>query len=139
MLPLGSFAHSLASPSEVAATLMGVLADVDADSGAAFLLRYRDIQPTHKANLNLLVVALVRQLNRHCPPFTYCGHRIDDESVWGVWIDLGRLHAAEESGDLVQVGSHSKRPKRGTYLLDLEGKAATLYRRKGMKKVWETS
>ncbi len=139
MLPLGSFAHSLTSPHEVAAALIGVLADVDADTSAGYRLRYRDIEPRHKAEMNRLIAGLVRQLGKHTPEFTYVGHRIDDPSVWGVWVDLGLLHAAEERGQLVQVGSHSKRPTKGTYILDLEGKAATLYRRKGMVEIWRTT
>lgn len=137
MLSLGSFSHSLASPYEVASTLIGILTDVDPKAGAAHLLVYRDLKPTQQTSLNKLVERLVRDLGRFTPPFTYVGHRVDDPSIWGVWIDLGLLHAAEEKGDLIQVGSHSKLPKRGTYLLDLEGKGATLYRRRGMVRVWE--
>lgn len=139
MLHLGSFSHSLASPYEVVSTLIGILTDVDPKAGAAFLLVYRDTKPTQQISLNKLVERVVRELSKHCPPFTYCGHRVDDPSIWGVWVDLGQLHAAEEKGDLIQVGSHSKLPKRGTYLLDLEGKGATLYRRRGMVRVWEAA
>lgn len=136
-LPLGSFA-SVSSPHEVVAALIGVLADYNPELSASYLLRFRDITPSRKAAHAKMIVSLVKALNRFCPPFTYVGHHLTDENVWGVWIDLGKLHEAEEQGKLVQVSNHEVDQPKAIYALEFNNKGVSLWRRKGNVRLWET-
>jgi hypothetical protein len=79
---------------------------------------------------------LLKELNKHVPPFTYFGHHQTDDSHLGVWIDLGQLHQAEETGKLAQVSSNDWRGIKSTYVLRINDAGLTLYLRKGRKEVW---
>jgi hypothetical protein len=86
--------------------------------------------------MNRLIGGLQHQLNKLTAPFTYVGHRVDDPH-WGVWIDLGKLHAAEEDGSLIQA-THPNVKTRATYILEV-GDRIRLWRRKGLELLWEAA
>lgn len=79
--------------------------------------------------------AVTTQLNRHVPPFTYFGYQPNSMTL-GVWVDLGRLHQAEESGQLVQAGSDWRGLKAPYILTANEDGKLVLYRRRGRREVW---
>lgn len=134
-LPLGSFSCRAHSTEDTIAVLMDALRPFDGASFARFQARAASIKPTQKADALGLVLALQHALNRFAPALAYVGHRIDDQSDWGVWIDLGKLHEAEQKGDLIQAhGPHVK--TRATYVLQV-GDRVKLWTRKGPKQVWE--
>lgn len=134
-LPLGSFASNVSAPHEVAAALIGVLSDVDFKLSASYLLRFRDLPPSHRADHERLVRGLLRQLNRHVCEFCYVGHHQADLSNWGVWIDLGKLHEAEKQGRLIQASNLAVKT-RATYILEI-GDRVRLWKTKGRKQLWE--
>ncbi len=134
-LPLGPFARDLLTAPDIAAALIGVLKDYDVETSTDYLLKVRDLSLTRHAEWNRIIKGVLHRLNHFSPPFTYVGHHILDESVWGVWIDLSRLHEAEQEGRLTQGGPLTK--GRSTYVLDVSGRGVRLFRRKGWERVWE--
>lgn len=84
------------------------------------------------------IIDLWKDLNKHVPPFTYFGYKANLGGL-GVWIDLSRLHKAEEAGILVQTGTDWKDVK-STYVLSIDDSGKLdLYRRRGRKQLWAMS
>lgn len=135
-LPLGTIATKLSGPYETARALIGVLAEHAPDIAADYQLRYRDLRPTQHVDSQRLVDGLRKRLNCFAPVFCYVGHHPQDESQWGTWIDLERLHKAESKGKLVQVSYHPVK-SRATYALEVNEHGIRLFRRKGWQQLWE--
>lgn len=98
--------------------------------------RYERLRPSYVAAKQRLIQSLLKELNRFAPPFCYVGHAPHDENNWGVWIDLGKLHEAEEKGQLVQ---ETQRPTKGRsrYVLIHDQTGLRLFKRRGWVEVWK--
>lgn len=137
-LPIGAFCPRHLNLEETASTLLGTLNDYDPTVAERFQKRFNQLKPTHIANTQRLIAGLVLRLGKFCPPFTYVGHHPTDAALWGVWIDLGKLHRAEERGRLVQGDAYPTK-SRATYVLVPQGHGVALFKRKGLQKLWETT
>lgn len=135
-LPLGPFARNLSSASDTVRALIGVLLDYDPSSALPYLKRVESLGLTRRAEWERVIRGVVKSLQRFAPELAYVGHQLGNESVWGVWIDLGRLHEAEQQGRLIQSDAHPIKT-RATYVLEHGGRGLTLYRRKGWQPLWE--
>lgn len=135
-LPLGSFnLPEHPSPDEIIGALL-THSNHSLDWANKIDERWKAINPKHKAPKHRLIQVLVHELNRFAPPFAYVGHAPHDENNWGVWIDLGKLHEAEETGKLIQ---DTIRPTKGrsTYVLIHDETGLRLFKRRGWVEVWK--
>lgn len=137
-LPLGSFGHHIQSLDDIISTLIGILGDYDSETATLKRNKFSRIKTNHRAEKAELIAGLLRELNRYAPPFTYVGHYPTDDTNWGVWIDLGKLHEAEETNKLVQE-SHVPVRGRSTYVLLQDMGGLRLYRRKGWVEMWRVN
>ena len=128
-LPLGPFFSPRSIP-ETAESLIGILYDY----APKIADRYRAELVAKKSKVGL-VYLLLKRLGRYAPPFAYVGPHPTNESQLGVWIDLGKLHAAEEKGVLIQAMDDTVKTK-ARYVLVL-GHHVVLYHRKNWERVWE--
>ena len=83
-----------------------------------------------------LIRIYIKELTAFIPPFTYVGHAPNDESNWGVWVDLGKLSLAAENGQIIQA---DKKPTKGRskYVLLQEDGRLCLFQRRGWIEVWK--
>lgn len=146
-LPLGLVARDPGTPSFTLLLCLKVLTEVDAKAGALHaakpvvkaVMAGAKLSKTQAYQLDRAIKAIFHDLNRHVAPFTYWGYHPTDGSL-GVWIDLGRLHAAEEDGHLVQVSDDRWRGIKAPYVLNVRGDGSlTLYHRRGRQEVWTIS
>ena len=137
-LPLGSFSSRAHSAEDTVAVLLEALRPYDEVAANRFQERAAQIKPSRRSDTQGLVLSLVRALTAFCPPMTYVGHRLDDPNLWGVWIDLACLHAAEESGQLIQASSANVKTS-ATYILEVGDRGVILWRKRGLQRLWETS
>lgn len=145
-LPLGSIAVDLTSRPVLLIVCLGLLTDLSPSVAARH--RARPIVSKVEAGtpltqrdsqrLTQAIAAVFKDLNHHVPPLCYFGRHPSDASHLGVWVDLGALHRAEESGDLVQAPIES-RGQTGRYILDASGAGLTLYRRRGKVQLWHAT
>lgn len=144
VLPLGAIAYDLKTPSQTLIVCLAVLSGVS----PTLAENYRNtnlvksvennsaLSPLAKYQLRKMVAAILRELNRYCPKFTYVGYRPDDPTCLGVWIDIGSLHAAEYAGKLTQVHDSKWKGVKSPYVLEFNDNGLTLYHRSGRKPIW---
>ncbi len=136
-LPLGLISR-FDEPQEVTSALIGVLNDLAPEQAARFrAIASAFSAPDQGYAHQAMVPTLIRTLNRFAPPFARVGYHPAHPDEIGVWIDLGKLHEAEEKGKLVQA-SHPKVKTRATYILEV-GDRLRLWKRKGLTPLWETT
>jgi hypothetical protein len=146
-LPFGSIASNLETPAQTLVVCLAVLTDVNPSLAAIY--RERAVVKLVESNQPLTLVArhqvkravaaVLTDLNRHCPLYTYVGYRPNDLSNLGVWIDLDALHQAERSGKLTQVYDTIWKGVISPYVLEITDKGLTLYRRRGRQAIWSVS
>lgn len=136
-LALGPIVSKVTSYRELTSALIGVLRDFDVEKANYYTERLNETKSTYV--MAGLVRGLRHQLNLHAPEFAYVGHRIDDDFAWGVWVDLGKMHEAEEKGQLIQTSCAANTKGRAPYLLEVNEKGVSLFRRKGLERLWEVA
>ncbi len=134
-LPLGPFARDLTNARDIALALISVLANYNEVASARCAIKAARLAPSHRAQWERLIQTVIKRLSMISPPFTYVGHHPTDPSLWGVWIDFGLVHHAEQNGILTQGDTNAK--GRSTYILDLSGRGVRLLKRRGLQLLWE--
>jgi len=129
-LTLGSYARDVMAVEDIV-NICRALLKTHAPAKAA---RFETAKPSLTVAHRLFVA-----LNTLVPPFSYWGHHPSDVSHLGVWIDLGKLHDAEESGKLVQAGYRDAKGVKAVYVLVPESDGLVLYHRKSGREVWRTT
>lgn len=127
-LKLGTYANSVTSANEAFNVCYTQLCEYAKEVATRFVRK-----PRTWASVNLMC----RALNRLTVPFGYWGRHPSDSTQYGVWIDLGKMHEAEEWGKLVQASS-LKAAKSGVYVLVAEGDGLALYHRRTGREMWRT-
>lgn len=130
-LKLGTYGVSISRVEDVCAICLSELTKLPV---SAQTLNQLALKPASKG----LVRYLFKALNRWVPPYSYWGWHPSDKTLLGVWVDLGKLHAAEEWGKLVQATT-LKAAKSGVYVLVPEGDGLTLYHRRTGREMWRTA
>ena len=141
-LPLGSVTTNPMSR-QMLTICLALLADVAPKTASGYqskelLSRYLSGEDTNArgmVSVRAAINGIMRDLNRHVPPFCYFGHHPTDPNHIGVWIDLDALHKAENSGKVSQF-TGSWRGVKSAYVLDMTGNGLVLYRRRGKQDLW---
>lgn len=139
-LPLGSFTPygtRPVTPRETISLLLGVLSEHAPTEAERYQTKLATMKESHTAEIARLGDTVINRLQRFAPSFCYVGHQVGDENDLGCWIDLGRLHAAEEKGRLIQADSPTVKT-RASFILEV-GDRVRLWKRKGLVKLWEAA
>jgi hypothetical protein len=141
-LSIGRLASDLASLRDIIVFCLSVLDDLS--PGVAKKQRSKpicqvveagDIPINQILSAERLLRSLCTDINKHVPPYTVFGHHPTQYTDWGVWVDLGALHAGEDAGSVCQISGSWKGVK-SRYVLELGKEGLTLYRRRGKREVW---